>query len=253
MTPPFAATVLTYDSLGSTSARAAEILAEGQAALPLLVTTRRQTAGRGRGDHAWWSDEGSLTFTIGLDPAAHGLHDRHWPRLALAVGVAVVDAIEDDLAALAPGSLGLKWPNDIESARGKKLGGFLPERIPTRFGPRYALGIGLNVTTRLRDAPAEVSVMATTLNEMGAMTTPSQVLDAILNTLGPTLARLAGDDQSLATRWSELDLLRDRSIEVTRPDRVIQGVARGIDRDGALLLETSRGRVERVVAGSVRR
>jgi BirA family biotin operon repressor/biotin-[acetyl-CoA-carboxylase] ligase len=253
MNLPFAATVHTYETLGSTSARAAQVVIEGEAALPVLVITNRQTSGRGRGDHAWWSDDGSLTFTIGLDPAAHGLKDRHLPCLALAAGVAVIDAIEDDLVAVARGLLGLKWPNDIESSRGGKLGGLLPEVVPTPFGARFLLGLGLNVATRLGSAPAEVRVMATTLTEIGASTTTTQVLRAILDRFGPTLARLASDDPTLAARWAELDLLRDRLVEIVRGEQVLKGTARGIDATGALLLQTSNRVINRVVSGSVRR
>src|SRR4051812_18140942 len=89
----FIRTWVERDELESTSDLARELLASG-AALPMAVRARRQTRGRGRGTNAWWSDEGSLTVTVALDPAAHGLSLSHEPRLALAGAVALVDVLE---------------------------------------------------------------------------------------------------------------------------------------------------------------
>ncbi len=130
--------------------------------LPLVVLANRQTQGRGRGTNWWWSDEGSLTFTLALDPSAHGLTAMHEPRLALAAAVAVVDATRPYVPPQA--TLGIRWPNDIEAGN-RKLGGILPERVETAGGVRILIGVGLNVRTRLEDAPPEVRRMAATLAE----------------------------------------------------------------------------------------
>ena len=63
-------------------------------------------------------------------------------------------------------SPGIRWPNDVE-VDGRKLGGILPERVMTPNGPRVLIGIGLNVLTRVGDAPAEVGKMAVALADSG--------------------------------------------------------------------------------------
>src|SRR3989442_439204 len=140
---PFARTMIHREIVDSTSDLARRLLLEGSAELPMVVRADRQTRGRGRGAHAWWSDAGSLTFTIGIDPAAHGLRSEHEPRLALAAAVAVIDALGPVLTS---GTPGIRWPNDIEVA-GRKLGGILPERVAGPAGTRLVIGIGLNLTT----------------------------------------------------------------------------------------------------------
>ena len=65
---PFVKTTIVYDVADSTSDRAAELVRAGKVELPLVVWARCQTRGRGRGNHEWWSDTGSLTFTIGHRP-----------------------------------------------------------------------------------------------------------------------------------------------------------------------------------------
>jgi BirA family transcriptional regulator, biotin operon repressor / biotin---[acetyl-CoA-carboxylase] ligase len=57
--------------------------------------------------------------------------------------------------------------------------------------------------------------------------------------------------QTVAPRWEARFELRGKKVRVEMTDRIIIGTARGIDRDGALLVENGRGEVQRVVAGDV--
>src|ERR1700724_1553940 len=120
MSRPFVRTLIERDEIDSTSDLARTLLESPSIELPLAVRTRRQTRGRGRGDNAWWSDEGSLTFTLAIDPAPLGLRPELEPRIALASAVAVVETLGPLV------SLAIRWPNDLEVG-GRKLGGILPE------------------------------------------------------------------------------------------------------------------------------
>src|SRR5437660_1322353 len=132
---PFVRTTIERTEIDSTSDLARSLVEYASIPLPMVVRAARQTRGRGRGDHSWWSDAGSLTFTIALDPSAHGLRIEHEPRLALATAVALINAI-GEVAPDAP--LGIRWPNDVEAA-GRKLAGLLPERVETPSGPRVLI------------------------------------------------------------------------------------------------------------------
>jgi BirA family transcriptional regulator, biotin operon repressor / biotin---[acetyl-CoA-carboxylase] ligase len=235
---PFARTAIFREVVDSTNDLARQVLAGGGVGLPLLVLAGRQTAGRGRRSRSWWSDEGSLTFTLGIDPASHGLRPGHEPRLALATAVAVIDAIAP---LLAPAEAGLRWPNDIEVA-GRKLGGILPERVEAADGPRLIIGIGLNVTTRLDDAPTEVRRMATTLAESGRRPTApgdrDDILRSILSEIAAVLDLLARDDPALARRWEQLDTLRGQRVRVDLGPRIVAGIGQGIDPEGGLRLKS---------------
>src|SRR5262249_36978593 len=129
-------------------------------ALPLAVRARRQTSGRGRGDHTWWSDAGSLTFTLAIEPAEHSLARSLEPRVALSTAVAVIDALDE--LGFSHADIGIRWPNDLECAGGK-LGGILPETIDHEGRHYLLVGVGLNVTTNLHEAPALVQANATSL------------------------------------------------------------------------------------------
>jgi BirA family biotin operon repressor/biotin-[acetyl-CoA-carboxylase] ligase len=237
----FVRTMVRQPVVASTNDLAKELLAEAAAELPLVVRAERQTRGRGRGSHSWWSDGGSLTFTVGIDPAAHGLRPEHEPRLALAAAVGVIDALGPVLTS---GTLGIRWPNDIEIS-GKKLGGLLPERVEGSAGTRLVLGIGLNLTTRLADAPEEVRRMATTVQQHRdrplSAAGVEAIFRAILARFEIVLALLARDDAALARRWHELDTLAGRRVRVDLGPRVVSGLGRGIDARGGLLLDDGSG------------
>ena len=245
MATPFVRTTVHRDVLTSTSDLARELVLDGEVALPLLVRADRQTAGRGRGSNAWYSDRGSLTFTLALDPAAHGLRAEHEPRLALASAVALIEAIGPILPTASAATLGIRWPNDVE-ASGRKLAGILPERIETSRGPRFLLGIGLNVRTRLDEAPPEVRRLATSVEALGGFGPGSAdlvdaLLVAILERLPIALQALARDDPHLPDTWAGLDALLGRPIAIDLGPRIVEGMAAGIEPTGGLRFETPDG------------
>jgi BirA family biotin operon repressor/biotin-[acetyl-CoA-carboxylase] ligase len=252
MSWPFIRTLVHREVVASTSDLARELIVAGEPGPPFAVRADRQTRGRGRGANRWWSDPGSLTFTIALDPAAHSLRVEHEPRLALATAVAVIDAIIPLGSTEPPG---IRWPNDIEVGD-RKLGGILPERVETPLGPRLLIGLGLNVASRITDAPPEIRGMAASLAEFRPGPTPpvdvERLLRLILEGFAAVLDRLAHDDPGLSDRWASLDTLRDRPVRVDLGPRVVSGVGRGIDPEGALRLATAEGEI-RLFGGQVLR
>lgn len=241
-TPPFVRTTLDFEEVASTSDLARQLAADAPHELPLLVRARRQTRGRGRGSNAWWSDEGSLLFSLLLDPARHGLRPEHEPRLALVTALAAVEAIAPHLPD--PGVLGIRWPNDVE-AGGLKLGGILPERVETGRGPRLVIGVGLNLSTRLDAAPAAVRAMATSVEALRGRPLPpddaGRVLIDLLAHLAEGLEALGRDDPALAARWDRLDTLRGVPVRIDLGPRLVEGSGAGIDDRGGLRLRTAEG------------
>jgi BirA family biotin operon repressor/biotin-[acetyl-CoA-carboxylase] ligase len=236
---PFVKAVIDREELASTNDLGRGMAQSGWSAFPLLIRARRQTRGRGRAGGDWWSDAGSLTFSVVLDPTDYGLTERHLPCVALAAAVAVVEAVSEYVP---PGrTLGIRWPNDVESG-GRKLCGILPERVEFAQRVYLVIGIGINVQTRLKNAPAEVQKIAASLADEAPSVddcpTPDRVLAAVLAGLESVIPRLGLDDPSLAEHWASLDLLRDQFVRVDLGTRVVEGAAVGIDAHGHLLVRT---------------
>ncbi len=253
---PFAKTMIYREVVASTSDLARDWIlrehVEEDFALPLLVWASRQTAGRGRGENRWWSDEGSLTFTLALDPAEHGLRPEHEPRVALTAAVAIIDAVSPYLAERP----GIRWPNDVELL-GRKLGGILPEKVKTSRGTRLLIGIGLNVRTRFGEAPQAIREMATSIesNLKPSIVTPDhqELLGTILDRLVPALDRLASNDPSLVEQWTQHDQLLGKSVRIRLAEEIISGIAVGIDPRGGLIVADTDWKTSTLYAGQVLR
>lgn len=251
---PFVRSVTRLREVDSTSTEARRrLLADSPCELPLLILADRQTAGRGRGANAWWSDSGSLTFTVAIDPAAHGIDTSHEPRLALSLGAFLAEGF---VAAgwLPGGRVGIRWPNDIECA-GRKLAGILLERIQTPAGTRTLLGVGVNVSTQFVDAPADVSRLATSLANEGPIAPDAheQVLLCALEAMRLAVEDVASSDESQCARWNAHDLLRGERVRVDLGNRVVEGIGRGIDAAGHLCLDTVESGLVRLSGGRVLR
>ncbi|HTQ37988.1 MAG TPA: biotin--[acetyl-CoA-carboxylase] ligase [Pirellulales bacterium] len=230
-----------HPELDSTQTRAralADEAAAGRIALPALVVAETQTAGRGRASNRWWTGEGSLAFSLLVDPQQFGFERRMVPRLSLAVGVALIDALAPRLAEQ---PLGLHWPNDV-FVGGKKLAGILVEVLPAGY---HIIGVGLNSNNTATDAPPPLRNAIATLRDLTGRTHDhTELLLAILENMEAALVQLGQPLEILGQRFDMLCLQRGKMLTVYQGEQTITGRCAGIAPDGALLLDTTAGRRE---------
>jgi BirA family biotin operon repressor/biotin-[acetyl-CoA-carboxylase] ligase len=232
-----------HAALASTNDRALALGRDAATALPLVVVADQQTAGRGRGSHRWWTGHGSLAFSLLTDRAMCAAAPGRPPLVALAAGVAVVEAV----APLVPVTVGLHWPNDVFAA-GRKLAGILVEVLPNG---RHVIGIGLNANNRAADAPAELRDAVATLCDLSGYEQDREaVLIAILRQIADKLAALRIDGADIARQANEACLQRGGALTFRCGDEIVSGVCDGIAPDGTLRLSTATG-VRHVVSASV--
>lgn len=224
-----------HDVLASTNDRALQLAGGRELDTPWLVAAGEQTAGRGRGKNRWWSGPGALTFSLLLDPGRHGLRPDLWPRVSLTAGIAVCLAVEQSLP---EASIGLKWPNDVWLDR-KKVCGILVETTP---GKQLILGIGLNVNNSIAAAPPDVRDRAISIcDAAGGAVDPTDLLVDLLQRLEFHLQQLAVEHDDLPRLWQSRCVLTGRHVDIDQNDRRHSGLCRGIDADGALLLDSPTG------------
>jgi len=220
----------------------AVLLARAEAGAPsgTVVVAGAQTAGRGRRGRAWVSAPGdSLTFSL-LWRFAPGTVPL---GLSLAAGVAMTNA----LAKVGAGGTALKWPNDVLKD-GRKLAGILVELVP---GQTHAAVIGIGLNLRLPPSmPAEVRETAAALDLSSVDI--HVLLAALLVELCVVLESFAAAGfAALRDDWLARHAHQNvpvRLLSDFAPPRA--GICRGVDVDGALLLETD-GRIERTLSGEV--
>lgn len=214
------------------------LLAEAQAGAPsgLTVAAELQSRGRGRRGRGWHTGLGdALTFSL-LWRFAQGPGELQ--GLSLAVSVAVVRA----LRALGLSEAMVKWPNDVLWRNGK-LAGVLIEVQGSAGGPTAAvIGIGINV--RLDQAVrSRIDQPVADLASAGMLQHRNRILGQVLGQLAEVLN---GFEQRgfapLRKEWEALHALTGQVVRATLPNvPPLDGVAAGVDDDGALLLQTRSG------------
>jgi BirA family biotin operon repressor/biotin-[acetyl-CoA-carboxylase] ligase len=232
------ATVEVLAEAASTMDRARAIAEDPAARLPAAVIADLQTAGRGRRAARWWQPPRSLAVSLVIDGGAAGTFPRGpQPTWSLACGVALAETVR----ALEPGVAAVvRWPNDVE-VDGRKLAGILVETAPAG---RVIVGIGVNTTGSVHDAPTALAHRVVTLPDLTGRSLPRQrLLVALVPRLFDLLAEIDADPSVLAARYRPLCALDGRSVRVHAGERVHAGVCRGIAADGGLVIDTDSGRV----------
>lgn len=205
----------------------------------LVIVARTQESGRGRRGAAWVCPPGEgLAFSALLRPREN---KALWPRLSLAAGLAVAEAIER-LGPLAE----VKWPNDVWVG-GRKIAGILVEA-----GDDFVVvGIGINVG--VKEFPAELADSATSLAlECGEAPELSAVLLHVLERLQVWSAKIGAGFEELLRGFRVRCALTGKVVRLLAADGSVSGKVAGIGDGGELLVETPNGVRRLVQADEVR-
>jgi BirA family biotin operon repressor/biotin-[acetyl-CoA-carboxylase] ligase len=212
-----------------------------------VVFAESQTKGRGRLGRKWISPERKgLWFSVLLRP---DLRPQETTQLTVASATALRRAIQSETG-LRPE---IKWPNDIVIG-GKKVAGILTELSAELDRVRHViLGIGVDVNLGAGEFPPELRKLATSLKiETGRMISRAELATAILRELDYDYARICGGGfAEVADEWQEHCKTIGRQVTIQIGARRIRGRAESLDDDGALLLRTDHGRLERITGGDV--
>lgn len=235
-----------HESLSSTSDRllAVDDLPPGQFDACLAEF---QSAGRGRRGRNWVAPFASglclsINWSFRDAPAMLG-------ALSLAAGVAALRA----LGRLGFARLSLKWPNDILSGDAK-LGGILIDLRGEAAGPAYVVvGIGINVRLpqAARERLAAEGVEVTDLAALGGTPGRNELAAVLIAELAQALVEFGARGlAAFSEEWQAADALAGRPVRVLHAGQPLEGLARGVDGDGALLLEVDGAR-RRILSGEV--
>ena len=237
-----------HDELGSTNDRLKKIAEQGAGHFSVVIS-ESQSAGRGRRGTAWHSPARSgLWMSVLLQAPSPSV-----VYLPLIVGLATARAVEQVAAVI---EAGIEWPNDV-TIGGKKVAGVLCEAISgssAASGDVVVAGIGVNVRTPLGGFAPDIRTRAVSLEQsVEAPVSRAALSGAILG----ELMRVTGseDPQGLTLSDQVLAALNRRDVfsnQRVRTEQEGPGIARGIVKSGALLLERDDGSRVGVVAGSVR-
>ncbi len=234
-----------YEELDSTNNQAKRLAEEGAPA-GTLVTAESQTAGKGRRGRGWISPAGSgvwmsLILRPRIEPSAASM-------LTLVAALAVSSGIED----VCGQKVQIKWPNDIV-INGKKICGILTEMSTEVTEIQYVV-VGIGIIVNFPGFPEELRESATSIFlETGRPWRRGPMIAAVIKRFY--------EYYRIFLRTGDLTLLRadyltrlanlDRQVTVIRTDRSYDGVCRGINDSGELLVECADGTVNTVLSGEV--
>lgn len=236
-----------FKTIDSTNSEAERQLAQG-CPTPHIFIADKQEKGRGRLGRTWHSpQEGNLYMSLAFRPR---LTPRLLQKLTLWTGLAICDAID----AFCKVKLQLKWPNDL-ILNGRKLGGILMEaRIDADMTRDVVLGIGLNVNSEPEAWTDDLKPVAISMRQAtGSPVNINQFGAFLITSILSAFERYSREDvsDSIRDRWPRRDYLAGKEVSATPGNREITGIAKGIDTDGALIIETAGGRTTAVNAGEV--
>ncbi len=224
-----------------------EKLARDGVAEGVVVFAESQTQGRGRLGRAWVSPPGKgLWFSVLLRPQ---IAPQAVTRLTIAAAASLARTVQS-VTGVVPR---IKWPNDL-LVNGRKISGILTELSAELDHVKYViLGIGMNINLTEADFPADLKPIATSLRVAAKREINRPEFAAeLLRQLDRDYRRLSeGQFQRVAEEWEALSGTLGSEVEVLTGDRVVRGRAESLDHDGALLVRTQHGRIERIIGGDV--
>lgn len=190
-----------------------------------------QTAGRGRRGRKWFSPFGanlylSMYWRLEQGPAAA-------IGLSLVIGIVMAEVLQS----LGADQVRVKWPNDLY-LNDRKLAGILVE-LTGKTGDAAQIVIGAGINLVMRNVENDVINQGwINLQEAGISINRNTLAVRLIKELRDSLRLFEQEGLTpYLTRWKRLDNFIDRPVKLIIGDKEIFGVSRGIDSQGALLLE----------------
>lgn len=241
----WAARPVVYEEEQASTNQTAKMLAEQGASHGTLVVAERQVSGRGRRGRPWHSPKGSgIWMSILLRPQIHPMSAS---MLTLVAAMAVYDAISSRVEGCA-----IKWPNDIV-IDGRKVCGILTEMSSELDNIHYVvIGIGINVNTD--DFPEDIASVAASMHVItGAYYKRAEIIADTWKAF-EKYYDLFVQTENLALMvdaYNQRLVNMDRRVMIEERGHRYEGTARGIDAEGALLVERDDGTTTSVISGEV--
>jgi len=223
-------TIIELDRVDSTNLYAERLLKQEIVEDGTVIIATAQTAGKGQGENTWETEPGKdLTFTVILHPTFLNAAGQFLLSKAISLGVCdfLANYIDDVL---------VKWPNDV-FVYGKKIGGILIRHtVNNEMLQTTIVGIGININQTSFDPQLSTATSLSLIlgREFILEETLSQLCEALDNRYAmlrnEEIAELENDYLKSLLGFGETRRFRVKDVTV-------EGVIRGVDDFGRLLVE----------------
>lgn len=228
------------DTVDSTNSETSRLLKK-DLNVPIVVISAQQTKGRGRMNKEWTSQsKDNIYLSMGFRPDLQRIKA---DPLSVWVSLKIVEFLSTYTAL----NIQIKWPNDVLLS-GKKLGGILLETIGT-FDKieELVIGVGLNINTPLDAFVLEIQNKASSIYLASG-------IKYNINDLATKLIILINNayeifikgefENEFQSLYKKLDALYDKKIEFEILQQKQSGIAKGIDKQGHLLVLLPNGKIQ---------
>lgn len=200
-----------------------------------LCLAEAQSAGRGRRGRNWVSPFGSSLYFSMLWHFEHGY--QAMSGLSLMVGVVLNNTLES----LNIKGCQLKWPNDVYY-EGQKLAGILIE-VEGQVGANASAIIGIGVNIQL---PNDIQGIDQAFTDIANISETPVSRNLLASTLIQNLWQAlpifeASGLAPFIDDWKKADLYHNKPVKLLMGDKEVIGISKGIDANGALLLDNGKG------------
>ncbi|MCF7793081.1 MAG: biotin--[acetyl-CoA-carboxylase] ligase [Candidatus Cloacimonetes bacterium] len=228
-----------YEKLITTSKQAEKMIREQTAQGNFLVIANEQSGGLGRNKSNWFSPVGGIWLTAAL----YGLSVQS--SLTIFTGTCL-HKILSKLFPTITNDLKIKWPNDI-FLQNRKLSGILSSHLENE--KYHLIGIGLNSNNL--DFPDELKEDAISLkNILGEEVDNRQILAEFFDLFAADLPDFIEGKFDLKY-FNENSFLKDKEITLDTDFDQFSGKCRGLNKNGAILIELKSGMIQPFYAGTV--
>lgn len=203
-----------------------------------------QQAGRGRRGRQWQSPFGANLYLSMYWRLEQG------PAAAVGVSLAIGIVIAEVLHRLGALDVKVKWPNDLYM-QDRKLAGILVELMgKTGDAAQLVMGIGINLRMR-PSSGQDIAQDWINLQEAGIDIDRNVLTSMLITELSRALEVFERSGlSSFIPRWQALDNFYQRPVKLIMGEREVHGIERGINEQGALLLEEN-GEVKAYIGGEI--
>lgn len=232
-----------YEEVESTNDTAKQFV-ENDAKEGTVIIASQQTAGRTRKHADWVSPEGGIYMTIILRPEVTLLEAS---KLTIVTGVAIAKTLKDEFNI----NVGIKWPNDLLLGN-KKICGILTEAVTDYDKVKAVLvGIGIDVNIHEDDIPDELEHIATTVQKETNITFKrADIMRKFFKIFEELYEEYKKDNfKYIISEWRRLSSTTGNRVKVYKDGKAIKADAVGITNNGALIIETDDGKLEKITSG----
>lgn len=206
-----------------------------------LIIARKQSQGRGRYGKSFHSEIANGLYTSILIPIK-GIDIENIPLITIATATAMSESIEE----LYGKTLEIKWVNDL-FYQGRKVSGILCEAISDLESMSISavvVGLGLNLAGGFDQADEHVQSVAGTLfgEELPEDFNYNQLISLYMNKLMGYISEL--EDRHFIRYYSDHLLGINSKVSYESNGEQREGIIRGINQQGHLLVELGDGQLE---------